>query len=43
MPHDPHLAERMRVVWVKADQAAGRDLVSWIALAEKFVSTLPPK
>lgn len=30
-------------VWVRADEAEGRALHSWIDLASRFVATLPPK
>lgn len=30
-------------VWVDAAHARGRDLKAWIARAERFVGTLPPK
>lgn len=30
-------------VWVNADHASGEVLRDWIAFAEKFVGSLPPK
>jgi TfoX/Sxy family transcriptional regulator of competence genes len=30
-------------VWVSAAHAEGRQLASWIALAEQYVGSLPPK
>ena len=30
-------------VWVRADDAEGRQLAGWIKLAEEYVGSLPPK
>jgi len=30
-------------IWVDADQARGKTLASWIAFAERYVGSLPPK